>query len=260
MRRTTASGSPATKAWALCITIAAAVLAGNTCADPVTFSGTVTYAGSVSGDSLYVAVLDTVGVEDVTLVDLVAIPVGLSPFAQPYFLSFDNAGLSPELLVAAFLDVDGGGIEDVSGADVFGWYDGNMIPAGIPSAGSQSRLDFALPLAEIHGTVTFAPAQVEARVDVSHDATCMLEGLRPRHFMFSSGSYAIIGIYPGTYCVSADGHDAFGPRHVCHGDPTCANPVLITLTETEVKTGVDLDFTTLVVHGSAWGRVKSLFR
>ena len=46
-------------------------------AAPVTLSGTINYQGTYSADTLYVAVIDTVGVEDVTIVDLAAIAVGV---------------------------------------------------------------------------------------------------------------------------------------------------------------------------------------
>jgi len=228
---------------------------------PVTFSGTVTYQGTHSGDTLFVAALDTTGVKDVTLLDLQAIAVGPSPFSQPYSLAFDNAGVAETLLVASFLDLDGGGVDSVGGLDVFGWYAGGATPMGIPSASSQSGLDFALPLAEIHGTLTLTETQTEARIDVTGDPTCAMEGFRPRPFLTVSGPYEIIGIYAGTYCVSATGQDVSGPLRLCYGDPTCASPTLITLGADEVRTGVDLDFTTVSpVEAASWGGVKALYR
>jgi len=229
-------------------------------AAPVTFSGTITYQGSYSGDSLYVAALDTAGTEDVTLLGLTSIAVDSSPFTQPYSLEFDNTGVSAHLLVAAFLDVDGGGVDSLGGADVFGWYGEGAGPAGIASATSQSGLDFALPRAEIHGGIIFAPGQFEARVDVSADLTCLTEGFRPGHFAYSSGPYAIIGVYPGSYCVSASGYGTSGPLRVCYGDPTCVNPTAITMVENGVYLGVDLDFTTTSVATLPWGSVKVLYR
>ncbi len=230
-------------------------------AAPVTLSGTITYQGTHAADTLFVAVVDTVGVEDVTILDLQTIAVGAPPLTQPYTLGFDNAGVSATVLIAAFLDVDGGGIDDISGADVFGWYAGGTEPSGVSSASSQSALDFALPLAEIHGTITLVPGQIEARIDVSGDTNCLEEGFRPGHIATSSGSYAIIGVYPGVYCVSAEGSTMSGNLRVCHGDATCANPTLVSLTTTEVRMGVDLDFTQATsVESHAWSRVKALFR
>jgi hypothetical protein len=224
----------------------------------ITFSGTISYQGSYSGDTLYVAALDTAGVEDVTLLDLKALTPGPPPFNQPYSLSFDNTGVSPTLLVAAFLDTDGGGVDSVGGADVFGWYAGDATPAGISSASSHSGLDFALPRAEIHGTITFAVGQTEARVDVSGDPACALEGFRPGHYAYSPGPYSILGVYPGTYCVSAQGPTMSGSLKVCYGG--CASPTLITLTATEVRNGVDLNFQAAApVERSTWGRIKARY-
>jgi hypothetical protein len=230
-------------------------------AAPVTFSGTIAYQGSYAGDTLFVAVLDTTGVQDVTLLDLQAFPMGAPPWSQPYTLAFDNAAVSPILLVASFLDVDGGGVDSIGGADVFGWYAGGSSPAGISAASSQSGLDFALPRAEIHGTITLAPGQIEARVDASADPTCQTEGFRPGHYAWQTGSYAIIGLYPGTYCVSADGPTLQGFRRVCYGDPSCTNSPLVTLSETEVRNGIHLDFTAIsALERFHWSGVKSLYR
>lgn len=229
-------------------------------AAPVTFSGTITYQGSYSGDSLYVAALDTAGTLDVTLLGLKSLAVGSSPFTQPYALEFDNTGTSAMLFVAAFLDVDGGGVDSLGGADVFGWYGEGAAPVGVSSAAPQSGLDFALPRAEIYGYITFAPGQMEARVDVSADLACLNQGFRPGHFAYGSGPYAIIGVYPGSYCVSASGYSPSGPLRICYGDPTCASPAAITVAATEVRVGVDLDFTTTSVATIPWGRVKVLYR
>jgi len=229
-------------------------------ADIVTFSGTVSYQGTHSGDTLYVAVIDTVGPDDVTVLDLQAYEVGSPPFSQPYTLQFDNAAASPFLFVASFLDTDGGGVADVGGLDVFGWYDGNQSPAQVSSASSRSGLDFELPRAEIHGTITFAAGQAEARPDASPDPSCLLEGFRPRPVVNSSGTYAIVGLYPGSYCVNADGSGDSGYLKVCYGDPSCASPTAVTLTGTEVRNGVDLDFSVVPVLPSTWGRVKSRYR
>ncbi len=230
-------------------------------ADPVTFSGTISYTGAHAGDTLYVAVLDTVGVEDVTLLDVAAIAADPPPFSHAYSLDFDNSGASAELLIASFLDVDGGGLDDVGGADVFGWYGEGMMPAAVSSASSQSGLDFSLPRGEIRGTITFVFEQVEARVDVSSDLACMMEGFRPGTYLLAGGPYAINGVYAGTYCVSADGNTMSGSLRICHGDPTCKSPTTITLTEGEVVENVDLDFNDAVpVETTSWGSVKALYR
>jgi len=48
---------------------------------------------------------------------------------------------------------------------------------------------------------------------------------------------------------------------ICYGDPACVSPTLITLSETEVRTGVDLDFTDAVpARSSTWGSVKARYR
>lgn len=246
---------------ALFLSLAAAVwLAPGAGAAIVTFSGTVSYQGSYSGDTLYVGVLDTTGVEDVTVLSLQAFPVGPPPFNQSYSLDFDNASASPMLLVAAFLDVDGGGVGSITGEDVFGWYASTPEPTGISSASSQSGIDFELPRAEIHGTITFDSIQTQARPNVS-PTDCMTEGFRPTEWVTSGGPYSIIGLYAGTYCVSADGSPTSGPMHICYGDVTCANPTLITLTATQVVTGVDLDFSGgAPVEALTWGRIKARYR
>jgi len=228
----------------------------------VTLSGTVTYDGSHTGDSLFVAVIDTTGAEDATLLDLQTIAVGPPPLSQPYSLTFDNTGVGAEVFVASFLDVDGGGIDSVGGGDVFGWYAGTATPMGVSSGSSQAGLDFALPRAELHGTITLTAGLTEARIDVTGDAACVLEGFRPGTFATSSGPYSVLGLYPGTYCVNADGNDSvLGYLRVCFGDATCVSPAAVTLTATEVRNGVDLDFTlATAVESSSWGSVKALYR
>ena len=229
-------------------------------AAPVTFSGTVGYQGTHSGDTLYVAVLDTTGVEDVEFLDLKAFSVGSPPFSQAFSLDFDNAGVGAMLIVASFLDVDGGGVDSLTGVDVLGWYSGGPAPTGISSSTSQAGLDFDLPRAEIHGTVTFAPGQTSADIEVSDDPVCATEGFRPRVELTSPGAYSIIGVYAGTYCVKAQGFAGSGPLEVCFGDPTCQSPTGITLGQTEVRTGVDLDFTAAVpTEKTTWGRIKSQY-
>ena len=230
-------------------------------AAPVTFSGTITYQGTYSADTLYAAVLDTSGTLDVNVLSLQAIPVGFPPYSQPYSLPFDNTGVGPSLLVAAFLDVNGGGTNTIDGTDVFGWYAGGAAPTGVSPATSQSGLNFELPRAEIHGNLTLVPGISVARVDVSGDLSCAMEGFRPAPVITSSGPYDIVGIYPGTYCVSADGYGFSGNLHVCYGDPKCVSPTPVTLTTTQVQMGVDLDFSALSpVETTTWGRVKSLYR
>ncbi|HMB69031.1 MAG TPA: hypothetical protein VKU85_06950, partial [bacterium] len=66
----------------------------------VTLSGAVTYDGTHTGDSLFVAVIDTTGAEDATLLDLQTIAVGPPPLSQPYSLTFDNTGVGAEVFVA----------------------------------------------------------------------------------------------------------------------------------------------------------------
>jgi hypothetical protein len=164
-------------------------------------------------------------------------------------------------MVASFLDVGGGGVDSLNGEDVFGWYGGGTSPTGITSAQSHSGLDFALPRAEIHGTLTFAPGQAEAWVDVSNDPLCALEGFRPRHYQNASGPYAINGIYPGIYCVSAGGYVLSGPNlRVCFGDPLCLSPNRVFLSENDVRNGIDLDFTAVApVERTSWGMLKSRY-
>lgn len=226
----------------------------------VTFSGTVTYQGSYSGDTLYVAVIDTTtGNDNVNILGLQAFTPGSPPFSQPYSITFDNTGLSSDVLVASFLDVNGGGLSAVDGVDIFGWYAGTPSPTGVSPSATHSGLDFDLPRAEIHGTITFEAGQTQARLNVS-PGDCFSEGFRPTEWTMTPGPYAINGIYPGTYCVSADGSPTSGPSHICFGDPTCASPTLITLTATQVMTGVDLDFSASApVERLTWGRIKALY-
>jgi hypothetical protein len=163
-------------------------------------------------------------------------------------------------MVASFLDVDGGGVDTVSGSDVFGWYAGGPGPALVSSVASQSGLDFALPLAEIRGTITFASEQNDARVEVFESASCAGFRLRPETFATGPGPYAVIGVYPGTFCVSASGYFSSGFFRVCHGDPSCGSPTFVTVSGAEVITGVDLDFSGIVpVQATTWGRVKARY-
>jgi hypothetical protein len=230
-------------------------------ADVVTLSGTITYQGAYSGDTLWVAVIDTAQGEDVTFLAIQPFQVGSFPLNQPYSIDFDNASASAEVVVAALLDVDGGGVDNPSGADIVGWYAGAADPVLVSSALSQSGLDFALPRAEIQGTVTLAPGQDSAWIDITQDPQCVHAGFtRPPLEMKASGSYIMAGIYPGAWCVFAEGNIPPLYARVCYGDPTCVNPVLVTLTAAQVKTGVDFDFTgSAPVEESTWGRLKSRY-
>lgn len=238
----------------------AALPAGGEAAS-ITFSGTVSYQGSYTGDTLYVAALDTSGVEDVTLLDLQAYPVSAPPFSQPYSLTFDNTGVSPTLFIAALLDVDGGGIAAVSGEDIFGWYNEGTEPEGVSSSSTMSGLDFGLPRAEVHGTLTFASGQVDARINFTPSTlACAQDGFRPNYDITSEGAYSVNGLYPGTYCARAEGNTSGGYVQICYGDVTCASPTLITLAATEVRNGIDFDFAAVVpVQATTWGRIKSLY-
>lgn len=261
MRASTCAGIAATMLVASA-TAGLVRLPSRAAAATVTFSGTITYDGTHSGDTLFVAALDTTGTEDVTLLDLQTIAVGPSPLSQPYSLTFDNTGVGMDLFVASFLDVDGGGIDSVGGGDVFGWYAGGPAPTAIPPDSSQSGLDFALPRAEIHGTVALTAGQTEARIDVTGDPACILEGFRPGTYVYASGPYSILGIYPGTWCVNAVGFDSvLGSLRACYGDPDCVTPSLLTLSATDVVMGIDLDFTAITaVESHSWGSVKALYR
>jgi hypothetical protein len=239
---------------------AAAASAPGANASIVTFTGSISYNGAYSGDTLYVAVIDTTQAQDVVFLDLKAYAVGSPPLNQPYSLSFDNATAPAEVIVAALLDVDGGGVDTVGQGDILGWYASAAVPTGVSSATSQSGLDFSLPEAEIEGTVTLAPGQAYAYIIVAQD--CGGGGFsRPSVEVTVSGSYAIRGLYAGTWCVFAYGFiPPFTFAGVCYGDPTCANPTPVTLTSTEVKTGVDLDFTAYVpTPNMTWGKLKAKY-
>lgn len=230
-------------------------------AAPVTFTGTVGYAGSYSGDSLYVAVLDTTGVEDVTILAIQSYAVGTPPFSQPYSLDFDNAGVGPLVFVVALLDVDGGGTSAVTGADVFGWYGEDVDPAGVSSASSLTDIDFFLPLAEIHGTLTFAPGQTDARVNITTPLTnCLGEGFRPNDPFMSDGAYAIVGVYEGVYCINGIGNTSTGNVVTCYGDPSCGTENYVNVGIADIVTGIDLDFSAAVpAEKTTWGMIKSRY-
>ena len=171
----------------------------------VTFSGTVSYSGTHAGNTLYVAVLDTsLAEEDVAILVIETYTPGTPPFSQPYSLTFDNTGVGSHVFVVALLDVDDSGLEEVSGIDIFGWYNGTTDPFAVSSAASLSGLNFALPRAELRGTLTFAPDQIDARISlVPTVLACSQDAFRPDYDITSAGPYASNGIYPGTYCVRA---------------------------------------------------------
>lgn len=259
MRTPDRGHSPVLLAFAL-FAAALALFPHSGACEVVTFSGTVSQPGSAAGDSLYVAVLDTSGSDDVTLVALRSHAVPAPPFDQAYSLSFDNAGTPPTLLVVALLDVDGDGINSVSGEDLFGWYDGQSAPAAVSTSSSQSGLDFDLPQAAISGTVTMLPGQVQARIHFTPDVACGNEGFRPNLDLFSGGPYTLNGIYPGTYCIRAYGELAGGYSLICYGDVECVSPTFITLGANEMRTGIDFDFNDLVpVDATSWGSLKSRY-
>lgn len=230
-------------------------------ASTVTFTGTVGYTGIYMGSALYVEVLDTSG-GDPTVVASKGFQPGEPPFAQFYSLSFDNTGVSPQVAVVALLDVDGGGKNSVSGADVFGWLRSDPVPTFVSSDTSHTGLDIILPRAEIRGTLTFAPGQTEARVIPSTDAHCAEGYFRPTDPFTSAGAYAIVGLYPGTYCISAEGDSTNGSGVICYGDdPTCKNATTVTIGPTDVLTGIDFDFTATpapVAH-TTWGLLKNRY-
>jgi hypothetical protein len=93
-----------------------------------------------SGDTLYVAVLDTTQADSVQFQDLKAYAVGSPPIGQSYSLSFDNATAPSEVIVAALLDVDGGGVDTLSTNDILGWYASTGTPTGVSSATSHTGM------------------------------------------------------------------------------------------------------------------------
>lgn len=245
----------------LILAAAGMLWASGAAAGIVTFSGTVSYTGTYSGDSLYVGVLDTTNAGgDVTLLALQVFDPGPPPFDQAFSLDFDNTGVGSQVMVASLLDVDGDGTNSVSGADVFGWYNGGAAPVFISSTTSHTGLDFALPRAEIHGTLTFTTGQTQARVQLSPDGHCIEGSFRPSDPFTGAGPYAIIGVYPGTYCINAEGGGTGGYWTICYGDPTCKSPITVTIGPTDVKTGIDFDFSSVApVEHTSWGLLKSRY-
>lgn len=229
----------------------------------ITFSGTVSYSGAYAADTLYVAVLDTnTAGQEPTFIVVGAYPVGAPPYSQPFEVTFDNAMATGPLIVAAALDVDGGGLATIGGGDVIGWYSGTPNPSLVSAAASLSGLDFAMPRAEIRGTVTFGPDQSSAYVGANVNPDCQGDSFQPQVQMGAEGAYAMLGLYPGTYCVHGGGVSAsIGWIGVCYGDPTCAAPTLVTLTTSQVVNGVDLDFSVITPNEPvSWGALKSAYR
>lgn len=238
------------------------LLVSTAAAAPITFSGTVTYDGSHSADSLYVIVIDWNGG---TTFGFVGLAAGPPPFSIPYSVEFDNSAAPPPVLLVAALDVDGSGVspdslDSVANSDIVGWFDGHIDPVPLGTDSSQSMLDFALPTGEIHGNVTFAPNQSWAAVQ----PFSIPNSWSPVTFhMAVSGSYEIFGLYAGDWKVRAE--SALG--NICYGDPDCVAPTIITLTPGEIRTGVDFDFLPLStdapfppVTPASWGMVKRLYR
>ena len=244
-------------------TAMACLVVRGTTAAVVSFSGTVTYSGSYAADTLFVAVMDTNTVSsEPTFLVMGAIPVGPPPFSQPFDVSFDNALATGPLIVAAALDVDGGGSQTIGGGDIVGWYASTPDPALISPATSLTGIDFSLPLAEIHGTVTFGPDQTSASVNAKSNGNCQSDSFQPMLSLGSTGPYAMLGLYAGTYCIRGDGQStSLGWISICYGDPLCASSTPVTLTTSQVVSGVDLDFSIIAPNEqTTWGAVKSAYR
>ena len=230
-------------------------------AEIVTFTGTIHYEGPYSG-TLYVAAIDTTEADTAQFLGLQSYSPGSPPFDQAYSISFENATAPTEVIVAALLDVDGGGVDTVGQGDIIGWYDSQPVPTKVSTASSHNGLHFDLPQAEIHGTVTFAPGQTTAQVVMAN--SCSGEGTwgRAGIQLTESGTYSIKGFYPGTFCGFAFGALSTPPffTAICFGDPTCVNPTPITLTQTEILTGIDFDFSGNVrAKHTTWGGLKTRY-
>jgi hypothetical protein len=234
-------------------------------AAPVTFSGTVTYSGSYSADSLYVAVIDTT--DNMDLLGYVALPAGSPPFSLPYVVSFDNAGATIPLWLVALLDVDSSGIDPDSldgtytNPDILGWYGSQPDPIMIPADVSQSDLDFFLPTAEIHGTLIFGDGQTDTWVWARSPGGSETAAFTYDATGATSAPYELRGVYAGDWYVigAADcgpGIDAV----ICYGDPTCISPTLLHVADGGTLSGIDLDFSHCPVEETSWGRVKHLYR
>jgi len=162
-------------------------------AEVVTMSGTFHYDGPYSG-TLYVAAIDTTQADSAQFLGLQSYSPGSPPFDQPYSVSFDNATAPTDVIIAALLDVDGGGVDTVGQGDIIGWYNSEPIPTKVSTSSSHNGLHFDLPQAEVHGTVTFAPSQTGAIVVMA--SSCSDEGAwgRPGIQLSESGTYSIKGI------------------------------------------------------------------
>jgi hypothetical protein len=229
----------------------------------VSFSGTVTYDGSYAADSLYVAVMDTnTAGSEPSFIGMSALAVGPPPFSQPFEISFDNALATGPLVVAAALDLDGGGIATINSNDIVGWYASAPDPTLISPATSHSGIDFSLPKAEIRGAVTFGPDQLIASINALTGEDCQGYTFHSQLEMDATGPYTILGLYPGTYCVNGGGLSmSLGWFSVCYGDPLCTSPTFVTLTESQIVTGVDLDYSAITpTESTTWGTVKGAYR
>ncbi len=243
-------------ACAICAALTVAVPSTGIAA-PVTFSGTVTYDGAYTADTLYAMVVDPTG--DSRALGFAAVPAGSPPLSLPYSIDFDNAGLVAPVVVGAVLDVDGSGFDSDSldtvqtNGDLLGWYDGQQDPLLVDAATSRSGLDYAIATGEIRGNVTFASGQTWAEIE----ALSLPNLWSPQIFaMAAEGTYALVGLYPGEWIIAGDSAVA----HLCYGDPLCASPTAIDLAPGEVRTGIDLDFSTVAVEAQSWGAIKELYR
>lgn len=254
-------GSVFRRAMVLTPAAAAMLWASGAAAETITFSGSVAYTSRLDpAHTLYVAVLDTSGAGGATVLARKAYQVVTVPIALRYSLDFDNTGVSPMVAVVGLADVDGGGPGTVSSADVFGWYSSGTSPTFVSSTVSREDLDFVLPWSEIRGTLKFAIGQTEARVQLSPDPWCLVEGFRPTATFTGEGEYRIAGVYEGTYCVRAEGAGIESHASICYGDPTCADPTPVTVGPATINPGIDLDFTSAVpVLHITWGLLKSRY-
>jgi hypothetical protein len=248
-----------------CAFVLGAVSVGN--AATVTFSGTVSYTGSYVADTLYCAVMDTTGMGGgggraggPTLLAYQALPIGSAPFAVPFSLDLDNAGLTSGLWLACLLDVDHTGfVPDslnnvVTTADLVGWYDGHSEPVLVDPSTSHAGLDYSLGTGEIRGNIVFAVGQSDAEVrGLSVPNGWNAENIR----LTGSGPYALLGTYAGSYVVTTYG-GPFG--QLCWGDPTCVAPTILTLSDGQIVTGIDFTYSTSPVEAETWGRVKTRYR
>jgi hypothetical protein len=208
-----------------------------------------------------VGVIDTSSYEQYAIL---AFDVGNSPLSQSFTFNLDNSLMPPVVWVAAFLDVDGGGTQNITGVDVLGWYASAPIVAEVSTATSRSGLDFALPTGEIHGTVTFVPGQDGAELWVTPHSQCLqgsLSHFGPPVKTTGTGPYAIIGVYAGTYCLFANGSGSIPGRYlVCYGDYSCVDPTPVTIGQGEVRNGVNISFVdTSPAERTTWGTLKSRY-